>query len=69
MTLPLAGLAKVVCALQVAQATVAGTVRDAETGEKISRARTIQVAVDAVSGEMCYATPDVFRRRVEGLSV
>jgi len=42
-------------------------VRDADTGEKITRAHTIQVAVDAVTGEMCYATPEVFRRRVEGL--
>ena len=42
-------------------------IRDADTGEKITRAHTIQVPVDAATGEMCYATPEVFRRRVEGL--
>ena len=38
MTLALAGLAKVVCALQVAQATVAGTVRDAESSRPVEHA-------------------------------
>ncbi len=42
-------------------------IRDADTGGKIASARTVQVAVDAATGEMCYATPEVFRRRVEGL--
>ncbi len=42
-------------------------IRDAESGEKITRAHTIQVAVDAATGEMCYATPEAFRRRVQGL--
>ena len=42
-------------------------VRDADTGEAITRAHTIQVAVDIASGEMCFATPDVFRSRL-GLS-
>ena len=42
-------------------------IRDADSGEKIARAHTIQVAVDAATGEMCYATPEVFRRRVRGL--
>ena len=38
MTLPVAALAKVVLTLQVAQATVAGTVRDAETGRPVEHA-------------------------------
>lgn len=42
-------------------------VTDADTGEKITRAHTIQVAVDAASGEMCYATPEVLRRKLQGL--
>lgn len=41
-------------------------IRDADTGEKITRAHTIQVAVDAATGEMCYATPEAFRRRLQG---
>ena len=41
-------------------------IRDADTGEKVTRAHTIQVAVDAATGEMCYATPEAFRRRLEG---
>ena len=39
-------------------------VSDADTGEAITRAHTIQVAVDMASGEMCFATPDVFRQRL-----
>ena len=39
-------------------------IRDAETGEVITRAHTLQVAVAIASGEMCYATPEVFRRRL-----
>jgi acyl-CoA thioester hydrolase len=42
-------------------------IRDADSGEAITRAHTIQVAVDMASGEMCFATPDVFRSRL-GLS-
>ena len=42
-------------------------VHAADSGEKIAMAHTIQVAVDAATGEMCYATPEVFRRRVQGL--
>lgn len=41
-------------------------IRDADTSEKITRAHTIQVAVDAATGEMCYATPEAFRRRLQG---
>ncbi len=34
-------------------------ITDADTGEKITSAHTIQVAVDAASGEMRYASPQV----------
>ena len=37
---------------------------DADSGEVITRAHTIQVAVEIASGEMCYATPEVFRHRL-----
>lgn len=40
---------------------------DADTGEKLTRAHTIQVAVDALTGEMSYATPEAFRCRLQGL--
>lgn len=39
-------------------------VSDADSGEAITRAHTIQVAVDVATGEMCFATPEVFRRRL-----
>ena len=39
-------------------------ISDADTGEAITRAHTIQVAVDMASGEMRFATPDVFRQRL-----
>ena len=39
-------------------------IRDAESGEAITRGHTIQVAVEMASGEMCFATPDVFRQRI-----
>ena len=39
-------------------------IRDADTGEVITRAHTLQVAVELASGEMCYATPAVFRQRL-----
>ena len=39
-------------------------ISDADSGEAITRAHTIQVAVDMASGEMCFATPDVFRQRL-----
>ena len=42
-------------------------ISDDDSGEAITRAHTIQVAVDMASGEMCFATPDVFRSRL-GLS-
>ncbi|WP_146909571.1 acyl-CoA thioesterase [Arenimonas daejeonensis] len=42
-------------------------VSDAATGEVLTRAHSIQVAVDMATGEMCYASPTVLRQRL-GLS-
>ena len=39
-------------------------IRDADTGEVVTRGHSIQVAVDAGNGEMCFATPEVFRSRL-----
>jgi len=39
-------------------------VADAGTGEALAKGHTIQAAVDAASGEMSYASPDVFLRRL-----
>ena len=39
-------------------------IRDADTDEVVTRAHTLQVAVEIASGEMSYATPEVFRRRL-----
>ena len=44
------------------------TVRDASNGEILTRAHSIQVAVDSASGEMCFATPAIFRQRIGVLS-
>ncbi len=37
---------------------------DVETGELLTRAHSIQVAVELDSGQMCYTTPEVFRQRL-----
>lgn len=39
-------------------------IRDAGSGERLTRAHTIQVAVDAASGEMLYVCPEVLWRRL-----
>ena len=39
-------------------------IRDADTDDVVTRAHTLQVAVEIASGEMSYATPEVFRRRL-----
>jgi len=39
-------------------------ISDADSGEAITRAHTIQVAVEMATGEMCFATPEVFRKRL-----
>lgn len=36
---------------------------DAASGRRLTRAHTVQVAVDAASGEMCFASPTAFTRR------
>lgn len=37
---------------------------DAETGAVLVKGHTLQVAVDACSGEMCYASPAVFLEKL-----
>ena len=41
------------------------TVTDAETGERLTRGHTVQVAVDIASGEMCFASPQVLLDKIE----
>jgi len=38
---------------------------DAETGERLTKGYTMQVAVNEATGEMCYASPKVFTDKVE----
>lgn len=42
-------------------------VRDAHSGEVLTRATTIQVAVDLATGEMCFASPPALLERMEKL--
>ncbi|MDD2759399.1 MAG: acyl-CoA thioesterase [Methylomonas sp.] len=39
-------------------------ITDAATGELLVKAHTIQAAVDHASGEMCYASPDIFLKKL-----
>jgi acyl-CoA thioester hydrolase len=39
-------------------------VSDADTGEVLTRATSIQVAVDMATGEMCFASPRTLRERL-----
>jgi acyl-CoA thioester hydrolase len=39
-------------------------VSDAQTGARLTRAHTVQVAVDARSGEMCYRSPNILFHRL-----
>lgn len=39
-------------------------ISDAESGEVLAKGTTVQAAVDSVSGEMAYASPDVFLERL-----
>ena len=39
-------------------------VADAETGKVLAKGHTIQAAVDTVSGEMSFASPEVFLKRL-----
>lgn len=39
-------------------------IRDAQSGQKINTAHTIQVAVEAVTGELCFVCPPVLAERL-----
>jgi acyl-CoA thioester hydrolase len=39
-------------------------VSDAETGRRLNRAHTIQVAVDMTNGEMCFVSPPVLLQKL-----
>lgn len=39
-------------------------VRDAESGTGLVKGHTVQVAVDAATGEMCYASPDALLQKL-----
>jgi len=43
---------------------VAYLVNDARTGERLVTGHTVQVAVDAATGELCLRSPDVLLRRL-----
>jgi acyl-CoA thioester hydrolase len=40
-------------------------ITDGETDEVLAKGHTIQAAVDATTGEMSYASPDVFLQRLK----
>lgn len=46
---------------------IAYLIRDAETNERLTKAHSIQVAVEAASGELQYVTPAVLREKFESL--
>lgn len=39
-------------------------ITDAETGEILTRGYTVQTPVEISSGEMCFGTPEVFKKRL-----
>jgi len=41
-------------------------IRDGQSGEVLTKAHTVQVAVDAESGELCLESPTVLTDRVRG---
>lgn len=43
---------------------IAYEVRDAVTGERLTRGHSVQVAVDMASGEMCFVSPPVLLARL-----
>lgn len=43
---------------------IAFMIRDAKTGDKITRGHSVQVAVDKATEEMLWETPQVFRDRI-----
>ncbi|WP_076415235.1 thioesterase family protein [Shewanella sp. UCD-KL12] len=42
-------------------------VRDIETNKRLTKGYTIQAAVDASNGEMCFVTPEIFRQKISHL--
>ena len=44
------------------------TIRDAVTGDVLTKAHTIQVAVDAATGELYLETPQILRDKIGSLS-
>lgn len=47
-----------------ARLTIHYLVTNTATAERVARARTVQVAVDAATGALQFATPEVLRERV-----
>ena len=43
---------------------IAYVVTDADTGERLAKGHTVQVAVNMATGETCFASPEVLRRHV-----
>lgn len=41
------------------------TIRDSETGKRLTKAHTVQVAVDLATGEMQYASPDILLEKMD----
>ena len=39
-------------------------IRDSETGKRLTKAHTVQVAVDLATGEMLYASPDILLEKL-----
>jgi acyl-CoA thioester hydrolase len=39
-------------------------ISDAETGRRLTRASTVQVAVEIASGEMCFASPPILLQKL-----
>ncbi|MCL2917120.1 acyl-CoA thioesterase [Shewanella litorisediminis] len=42
-------------------------VRDAESGERLTKGYTIQAAVDMSNNELCFVTPEVFQAKIRPL--
>ncbi len=40
-------------------------IRDAETGDRLTKGHSVQVAVDGASQELCFVSPDVLLEKVE----
>ncbi|HEY4072186.1 MAG TPA: acyl-CoA thioesterase [Herbaspirillum sp.] len=43
---------------------IAYEISDAETGRRLTRATTVQVAVEIASGEMCFASPPILLQKL-----